>query len=1408
MAERRVRQRVRQTRWQVKRRTVLLGCGFLALLAGGWLTTHWVRNAGARERAAASLEEGYAALKAGQYDEARQKIGPWLQHAPEDVAARYAYAQANRHVEQPDGKHLTETFAFLRQVLDHDPSHRGARRDLLHLLMSLGQTREVQALTQHVEPRASALPIDLEARSWVLVQEGQPRAALEYAIAGSEAEPQNLLAHLRVLHLMNEVGEPASALADRVEQAAAALPEAEASLLRAHLHHLRGEHEAAATLGLAVAPRLGAQPETVQAALRLLDGYGEVDASLDLLRRATDDAADDPNALALQQQLLDRLWQRGHYEEVLQRSTTAADRPMPNSTLLAVRGLALAELEREQEVAAIADRLEQRGEGTSAALWAEVLRVWPRTDGLHPVPVDTADDVILALKDVRQAGGHPILQTLLAGAMEQAGEGRVALLLYEQASQLAPTWAVPRRHHIRLLLESGEALAAAEETRRAVGMHRHDPQVLTEAAEVVARLSSDSQSPGLDEALKLLDRALELDPSHQGARALKANILLERGEPEAARELLRPMLDEGERLSATPRVALRVMRLAPRLDLDATLLMEPGLYADADARHAVLWERYEQAGVPIPTSEDPALQLMEVEQRLRAGDSTAAAAWNALLEAHPMRVDILQRVALGGSDVTLRRKATERLAQLVDPIGMTWPCAAVLLELEQADATGISLPEQALARLALSANEVVRAYERQPQPKLVLAEVLLRLGQPEEALQQLENAAELIPQDVPLRLKLAALWQDQGDYAAADRHLVVAERVAGRPSARVGIADRRTLGALLSHAGETRRALAVLQALPREKGNADLQLLRLQYLQGTLDDASLHALMEDGDRAGLMFAAGVWNDRGDLAAVEAAVAGLDAGGMAKGELARFRAELAARRGDLAEAVRLLEDALREQKSDALAWQALVTLRLAYQQPREALQAAREASTALPEEASFRFATSTLERFEQDPSVLKEVPQLAEVLIAAVLEPADRQVVEQVLDQWADHRARQTPTAEWVASLGAAAASAPRLVPLQMMTAWQGLHAGDPESLGIAYAAADRVAKIRPTLPEAAEAKARAKAQQGDWAAALDLAGTWENRLEAAKQSTLPAVTLKAQARLVLNQPARAVALLRPYHRQMVETPHQFLRPALLFADASARVGSPEVSLDLLRPLLATEPNARDLWIRVAAEHWPDVAEAAAMLREVEPLVRAGEPGEALHLVRGWLHWEQRGDVSASARPSLLEALASRVLEDQALSGAFALQVATLGGDVLTRDQKMALYRRVLRDQAEPVAMNNLAMLLVEEPTPAHLEEARQYAEKLADLPQHPLKAYFLDTLATVQAAAGDFDAAAQSLYAATRADSDNPRWFAHLAEVQVRQQRPEAARENYEQARRLARDRSSVDAETTDLLERLEEVFR
>jgi tetratricopeptide (TPR) repeat protein len=194
--------------------------------------------------------------------------------------------------------------------------------------------------------------------------------------------------------------------------------------------------------------------------------------------------------------------------------------------------------------------------------------------------------------------------------------------------------------------------------------------------------------------------------------------------------------------------------------------------------------------------------------------------------------------------------------------------------------------------------------------------------------------------------------------------------------------------------------------------------------------------------------------------------------------------------------------------------------------------------------------------------------------------------------------------------------------------------------------------------------------------------------------------------------------------------------------------------ELLRPRLRTSEHWRIEWMKFAAINVPDVNDAIAWLKEVEPLTMRGEALERLALAESLQTLAQRTGArpAADAAAALTKQVAAE-LTPQQLTAPVALSLGCLqeaAGDAASAE---ASYRKALELRPQnAVAQNTLAMLLARRGQ--RLDEALALAQRAAESTDANAVTFF-DTLAFVHVQRKEFPAAIAALHTALKMKPDH-----------------------------------------------------
>lgn len=1409
------------------RRVAVVGVVVLLLagLAAGALAWRSYRH---KQALVSNMHEGRELVAAGEYKAGLNKIGPYLNVHEDDAGAAFDYAQAREHVEAPRDRHLGEAVAFYRRVVELDGNGelgQKASARLIDLYGRLGLWEDVLRQTESLRPEdvqaEDQAAIDaLLARAAALVETGELRDANRLLPRVIELRPLDVAGQLLALSVDRDLGD----LAEAGSRVAALLEEypddPRAQLVGAIAALTNGQTEEAKRLALAAAagtPEMdesaAAEPAFLNRLVSTLDAVGQPEVANDVLSRLAGEQQDP----LLPRRLVNRLFRANRWDDVLAQ-TEGLDPETADGELLGVRGLALAELGRTEEAAAIADALAKRQAETRGLAWAPIVRHWrPMTEIVAgPPPVTQRHDAATRLQSVRASAEmyeHPAFLVAWAEALMDVGEPAAAIdLLVAAAGRSDGGWERPLLELAWTAAADDRPGNAAMALRTARELRPDSPITLAASAMLLAKSNNPT------EATELLEGA-DRDVSEDAARWLTvADYVAGRQSelpdlaPLHTRQLI-ALLDAAA--VANPAHATEVAEALDKGEHDpATAALAAGMAAGANGNVEAA-----KAAVSSAAS-DPAMLAAKLLV-LRAADVEAARtlAREALAKAGEsdlrlLRVILDARVldASDPDDWAALRRATNTLTEAVGDLGERWSTRLAQLDLNRPD----SLPaDDALWReSALRLGAVVRRHPRLIDPRMALLGVLEQLDDDSLLLEQLRAAVEALPNEPRFRLALAQFLIEQGgDMDEARRQLAALEQQVNERLDSVAPDERRALAALLGRLGEADRAVALRESLP---GAADdLALLELYRQQGRLDAEAMERQASSDDPRRLAFAAMAFEAAGNTeraGEVLDRVDALAADGTLTAETAvALRAAHDARFGRLDEAKARLRERLRVAPSDGGAWESLALLTAGTESASAAAQVA-QAGVAAVESGSdsarrlraFEQATSRVNRAVgsaeapgNDPQLLQSVPLLGTVIsqmLGGETDPSASEAAAKLVELVVDARRDKRPADEVAAEVAPLADAAESLPATQQLAVRIDLATGE---LQRAADRADRLWQARPRDPEAARLAVDAFTADGREEAAFAAAEAWRELLE--RNGTSPVNADLTLARLYLrdNQPGLALGQLQPYLNAAAGDAATLEAAQTLAVEAHLAMNLPSAALRVL-PAEAAQADSPwfDLYFRAATA--AALAGDQAALEAITPADSEAGQSDWSHLLRLAQSWDAvaRANPSpeASAVVRRLTTAASTALgqAESPPAGAWEQLGMLLASTGAPREAESAYRTALDLDGDRLIAANNLAMLLIEteEGTPSQerLAEAARLVEHLLSLPdtrEHPAYTAFLDTKAGIAAKRGDIEIALATLDDLLQLQPREPEWHLHRAEILTAAGRLAEARRSLAEAERL-----------------------
>lgn len=693
------------------------------------LTAHYEALAQADPQdAAARLVLAMVHDRRGQIDEAIAAYEAAAQLAPDDFHADYYRGLLLQRTHRD-----REAIAALAQALRHDPP-RTERLDLSKKLgrLHLRQGETAEALRVWSE-LAAQFPDDrfiIQDLAELLAEEEQFDEAIrryeQLADISKGDLYQRLVARVDIGQIQARQGKRQTAIATFEECLDSVRPDSwNADDIRRRIEETFLRSDDLTGLADYYRTRLKNHPDDLASMVRLAGTFARLGNSAAAINHYQQALKLAPTRHDIRQQLIGELVRDGQWAAAVAQAETLVEQSPGDVEALRLLGQL---------------NLQAAGDDRKAAE-DKALAAWRKIAALRP------DDALLAVQLAelcREAAG--IGSRLGTGdeadRFQAKGESRLgqeALGAYREAVRRAPT--VPQYHEYlgEYLFSIGRTDDALAAWRRLAEPPHDSPANLKRLAEILAR------AEWLDDALAALRQALDKEPRSYDLHALAADLQSRNGDLDAALKHVAalerladsPVLEEQalthrvELYLESDRLAAEFDALRARLDTDKATARDfwlAGLMAAARRQSTQAIRFLQEALKRQP--DDPRLLRLQAEIRQQAGDLTGAAEqYRRLVALEP-------------------RNRTAHLRQVVQ------------LELD------LGHIDEARA----AAEDLLRLSPGRPESVELLADVLLRIGKADEALDVLRRAVRSDPRNVDLRLALAVRLAQQQRTAEAVEH--------------------------------------------------------------------------------------------------------------------------------------------------------------------------------------------------------------------------------------------------------------------------------------------------------------------------------------------------------------------------------------------------------------------------------------------------------------------------------------------------------------------------------------------------------------------------------------------------------------------------------------------------------------
>ena len=403
----------------------------------------------------------------------------------------------------------TEAIDLANLILSHPPENSidtgsiisHALRCKVSALMRMQRLDEAQTTLQQL---TKVTPLDLEVRILelqILLKKGTPGRVTEYANQVALDHPND----------------------------------ARFELLKSIAASLTGDTKSAADLvrPLAAGPLVDA--EYTRLLVHQLDSVELFDESFSVIQRMAKGNPDRD---------MKRLWIRRLYEinlfPLIIVQTADLDPAARGSDVeaLAIRALALSQLDRRSDASDIVTALEKRGrDEPSAAKWAAALRAVALHESSDPMKTVTV------LRDALiTSTGNPILLQELGDAYSDAGSQDKALSEWREVTRVAPEWAKPLVRISRALIVAGRPADALGVAQSAQLRAPHDHDVLVSVATASAATLPEGPSPEGDNVLAMIADIQNQFPKSNDLLPLRVQVLAREQRLDEARDAIRNAL--------------------------------------------------------------------------------------------------------------------------------------------------------------------------------------------------------------------------------------------------------------------------------------------------------------------------------------------------------------------------------------------------------------------------------------------------------------------------------------------------------------------------------------------------------------------------------------------------------------------------------------------------------------------------------------------------------------------------------------------------------------------------------------------------------------------------------------------------------------------------------------------------
>lgn len=1293
------------------RKRLVAAAVVIVVLAIAAVSFYFYRTARTARIIAALRPAGIAALEAGEYRQAVDKLGTYLQRHPDDMQTLYLYSKARLQATESNGSHFVQTINVLKRIVETQPQHVEARRDLLDLYQKVNYLTETIELANDILALEAA---DEKLKADALFAKASALAQLrrfdEARRVLDQAKPE-LRHHLLALQVLRDGNRPVSeilAYAAKLGDPAKTPEDTQLLLIHGIARRLVNESAEATTLLRQAAQKPAGSDEVILELVRQLDAVGAINEATAALALAASE-----DRLPLRRALAARLWQAGRMDDLTALLAPVAARPADGDSQLVVYYLLLSQARGETaQVEAATAVLASRKDDVAAA-WSPLIKALT-LPAAEAAKVETAESLKLYDASLKLLPADPIIRLM-------RGQAHAAAKRYDDAAEdwltctrVAPSWYLPYARLSSLYLATkrfDEAFAYGQQGV-VLGANRLDAAIaFTLAAAAIGE-------PRITDAQVLFaaEQIQKASPYEERTLVLYVSLLAKTGRLSDAKAILSAAAAEGTKLGESMLLALAAVSHEYQLEATGPLLdrsaqqhgvsprwagMQAALKLMADDAPGALSAFDAARNHPKATGDKRDWELNWAGLLDRVGDERAKAAVIAIADAYPQDAQVQSAVLAARStqdDRDLQARCIARLRKL-DEAGADWRFAQArwLLGREQ------KLKPETAAEAAVLLHEVLRARSEHVEARRLLAFCLRATDNIRGAVDQLREAVRLRPDRADLAIELASLLYISSDHSGS---LQVLDQAVANMN--LNQAQRHQAAALLSEQNKLDLAIATLEPAVADE-QPDLLLARLYAENG--DIAKARELFEKalaGPRASepvtLLLAADFYASLGDRKRADDLLGSVSAPDAAPGVIDLMYADHYARFGLEDKAAERFAAATMAASDNAMFWRARLRFLFASGEISQAVSVIGAAAQGAPSDpiiSRLNRETAWIARTQKTPVVWTLLASAA--VQEEHLDPS-LQAARLILES---AESGKKPD-EWLPLLRRNASLNSRSIAIQNVTATLLMLSGKPQD------AADLAAGAMRTFPKAPEPAAIATAaygMTGNWSEMLRTANEWKKR----PGTPIAANLAVAGALMKLGRHHEAVLELEPRLPEALAHPENNEASQVIeyYANSLFVLKRYDDAAALLEPLL-NSPVVRNLWWQIAMRI-PDEKITLAWLDKLVAVTPADALDERLVLAEGWRALGQRlknDEYETRGRNEIIQLAA----DPNATAGIHFARgsLAEIDGDLATAETH---YRRSVElasaadSQRAALARNNLAMVIIR--SRGNAEEALRFAQEAA-----------------------------------------------------------------------------------------------